>query len=149
MTDIPAGEVLATRRALAAKYGAKYNIPTELVCAVIEQESGWNPWAIRFEPAFEERYVRPLGLNPTQTVERSISWGPMQLMGQVARELGFIGNIPELCDPDTGVDWGCKKLRQCLDRAKGDEIQALLYWNGGSNAAYPAQVLARKSKYAM
>ena len=28
-------------------------------CAIIEQESAWNPWAVRYEPAFFARYVAP------------------------------------------------------------------------------------------
>jgi soluble lytic murein transglycosylase-like protein len=111
--------VLATRRALAAKYAAKYGIATELVCAVIEQESGWNNWAIRYEQGFYDHYVAPMNLSDTAGRSRAFSWGLMQLMGEVAREFGFMGQfLSELCDPDTGVDWGCKKLKKCLDDAK-------------------------------
>lgn len=141
-------EVLATRRALAAKYGAKYGITTELICAIIEQESGWNPWAYRYEPMFYDRYIIPLQVSEQTGRFRATSWGLMQLMGQVAREFGFIGEyFTQLCDPDTGVDYGCKKLKKCLDDAGGDETKALLRWNGGGAPAYAAQVLARKEKY--
>lgn len=144
MTD----EVLATRRSLAAKYAAKWGLETELVCAVIEQESSWNPWSTRPEEQFYQHYVVPLGLSWGTGIQRAMSWGLMQLMGQVARELGFVGPfLSELCDPDTGVDWGCKKLADCMKRANNDETAALLRWNGGSNAQYPAQVIARKAKY--
>jgi soluble lytic murein transglycosylase-like protein len=72
----------------------------------------------------------------------------MQVMGQVARESGFDGSfLSSLCDPENGLAVGCKVLRKKLDAARGDTTQALLAWNGGSNAAYPAQVLARKSRY--
>jgi len=33
------------------------------VCAVVEQESGWNPWAMRYEPQFFAKYVAPLYTN--------------------------------------------------------------------------------------
>jgi soluble lytic murein transglycosylase-like protein len=137
-----------SRRALAAKFAAKYNLTTELVCAVIEQESDWNPWAYRYEPAFYDRYIIPLGLSEQAGRFRATSWGLMQIMGQVAREFGFLGPFfSELCNPDTGVDFGCKKLARCMFLAKGDETQALLKWNGGGAADYPKQVLARKDKY--
>ena len=45
--------------ALAKKWATKYGLDPLIVCAVIEQESGWNPWASRFEPAFEQRYIKP------------------------------------------------------------------------------------------
>lgn len=142
-------EVLATRRALAAKYGAKYGISTELICAVVEQESNWNPWATRPEEGFYYRYVVPLGLTWGVSIQRSISYGLLQLMGQVAREFGFTGEfLTELCNPDVGLDYGCKKLKKCLDDAGGDETKALLRWNGGGAPGYAAQVLARKEKYA-
>ena len=38
-------------------------LDTALVCAVVEQESGWNPWAMRYEPAFFAKYVAPLYTN--------------------------------------------------------------------------------------
>ena len=47
------------RKALVAKYAVKYGLDLAIVCAVCEQESSWNTYAIRFEPAFEARYIKP------------------------------------------------------------------------------------------
>lgn len=121
-----------------------------LVCAVVEQESGWNPWAMRFEPGFLSHYVKPnLPEAPTTgEMARATSWGLMQIMGQVALEMGFEGRFySELCDPAAGLLWGCKKLAKCLDARGGDQEKALLMWNGGGNLQYPDQVLARVRKY--
>ena len=119
-----------------------------LVCAVIEQESAWDPHAIRYEPAFRARYVAPLGLPPTEEVARSISWGLMQVMGQVAREHGFAGKfLSALCDPATGLDTGCAVLSAKLAAAGGEVTRALQLWNGGANPDYAAQVLARLAAY--
>lgn len=123
-----------------------------LVCAVIEQESSWNTWSIRYEPAFFTKYVAPLytnnKVNASEAYARGFSWGLMQIMGEVARELGFSElYLSSLCDPATGIEWGCKQLRKKLDGAGGDLAKGLLAWNGGSNKDYPAQVLARMSKY--
>ena len=121
-----------------------------LVCAVIEQESGWSPWAMRFEPMFLKNYVKPhLPEAPTTgEIARATSWGLMQIMGQVALENGFEGRFfTELCDPATGIQFGCKKLRACLEARSEDNDKALLMWNGGGNANYPTQVLARMRKY--
>lgn len=131
-----------------AKYYARlHGLEGALVCAVVEQESNWAPWAIRYEPAFQTRYVEPQNLGPTETVARSISWGLMQLMGEVARELGFQGKLASLCDPDTGLEWGCKHLKAKLDAHGGDVTAGLLAWNGGGNKEYPEQVLARTGAY--
>lgn len=123
-----------------------------LVCAVVEQESSWNPWAMRYEPAFFTKYVAPLYTNnkiaATEAYARGISWGLMQVMGQVAREAGFDAQfLSALCDPEQALTVGCKVLRKKLDAASGDATRALLAWNGGANALYPAQVLARRSHY--
>ncbi len=123
-----------------------------LVCAVIEQESAWNPWAVRYEPAFFAKYVAPLYTNnkitATEAYARGFSWGLMQVMGQVARESGFDAQfLSSLCDPEQALAVGCKVLRKKFDAASGDTTRALLAWNGGANALYPAQVLARRAHY--
>lgn len=118
-----------------------------LTCAVCEQESGWNPWAIRYEPEFYQRYIAPLHLSPTVSMARSTSWGLMQLIGETAREAGYAGDLPMLCDPQTGLDWGLVHLKKQLVRAGGNEEAALQFWNGGSNSLYGTQVLARVAKY--
>jgi soluble lytic murein transglycosylase-like protein len=141
-------QVIETRRALAAKYAAKYSLSTELVCAVIEQESSWCQWSYRYEPGFYNHYILPLNLEEQVGRFRATSWGLMQIMGQTAREFGFIGQfMSELCDPDVGLDFGCKKLKKCIDDSGGDEALGLLKWNGGSNTEYPQQVLNRKARY--
>lgn len=132
-----------------AKYYARlHDLDGALVCAVIEQESNWAQYAIRYEPAFQQRYVEPMGLTPTETIARSISWGLMQLMGESAREMGFNGKMASLCDPDNGLEWGCKHLKAKMDAHSGDVTAGLLAWNGGGNKEYPEQVLARKDAYA-
>ena len=123
-----------------------------LVCAVIEQESAWNPWAMGYEPAFFTKYVAPLYTNnkitATEAYARGFSWGLMQVMGQVARESGLDAQfLSALCDPEQALAVGCKVLRKKFDAANGDTTRALLAWNGGANALYPAQVLARRAHY--
>jgi soluble lytic murein transglycosylase-like protein len=125
------------------------NIEPQLICAVCEQESGWNPWAMRFEPEFLQQYVAPDVGNDTERIARATSWGLMQVMGQTAREFGFAdAYLSALCLPSTGLQWGARVLARKLARAGGNVEMALLLWNGGGNKEYPAQVLARMGKYA-
>jgi soluble lytic murein transglycosylase-like protein len=129
-----------------------HGLAPELVCAICEQESGWNPWAVRYEPAFYERYISPLAdsraVTPTEASARAFSWGLMQVMGQVAREQGFAGSmLAELCEPKVGLEIGCSVLARKLALAKGDVARALLLWNGGSDKEYSAEVIARMEKY--
>ncbi len=130
-----------------------HGLSPQLVCAVVEQESAWNPWQIRYEPSFMSKYVAPLytagKITATEAYARAFSFGVMQVMGQTAREFGFEGvSLAELCDPQVGAEYGCRKLKHLLDRLKGDVNAALLAYNGGSNAQYAVQVLARLKNYA-
>jgi soluble lytic murein transglycosylase-like protein len=141
-------EIIQFARGLAARHG----LDAALVCAVCEQESGWDPWAIRYEPAFYERYVQPMIdggelSDETEARSRAFSWGLMQVMGQTAREHGYSGHMAGICDPATGIEVGCRVLAGKMAEAQGDVERGLLLWNGGADKAYPAQVLARKAKY--
>ena len=138
--------------ALAKRNAISYALDPALVCAVIEQESAWNTFAIRYEPAFFAKYVASLYTNNKVTASeayaRGFSWGLMQVMGQVARESGYDAPfLSAICDPQQGLALGCKVLRRKFDVSGGDTTRALLAWNGGANAAYPAQVLARRPHY--
>jgi soluble lytic murein transglycosylase-like protein len=133
----------------------RHALNPSLVCALIEQESAWNTHAIRYEPAFFAKYVAPLFTNnkvepPTNTEanSRAISWGLMQVMGQSARETGFIGQfLSELCDPSIGIEVGCLLLARKLGAAHGNVDEALQFWNGGANPNYAAEVRARMPNY--
>jgi soluble lytic murein transglycosylase-like protein len=137
---------------LARKTAVAHSLDPALVCAVVEQESSWNPWAMRYEPVFFARYVAALYTNnkvsASEAYARGFSWGLMQVMGQVAREHGFTEPfLSALCAPAEGLEVGCKVLRRKFDAASGDLLAALLAWNGGANPSYAAQVLARRPHY--
>ena len=144
-------QLLALARAAAQRRG----LAPELVCAVIEQESAWNPWALRYEPAFYERYVAPQLArgriaNEGEARARAFSWGLMQVMGEVARERGFDGAwLAQLCDPAVGLDVGCRVLAAKIAAAEGNVANALQLWNGGANPGYAAEVIARTPHYAV
>jgi soluble lytic murein transglycosylase-like protein len=147
LVSAPSQLILLARKAAAAQA-----LDPALVCAVVEQESAWNPWAMRYEPAFFTKYVASLYTNNKVSVSeayaRGFSWGLMQVMGQVARESGFDALfLSALCDPEQGLAVGCKLLRKKFDVVGADTTRALLAWNGGANPLYPVQVLARRAHY--
>ena len=133
---------------LVKQTAQRHGLDPRLVCAVIEQESSWNTYAMRYEPAFCSQYVIKIpGLTPTQQVARSISWGLMQVMGQTAWELGYRGDFPALCVPLNGIEFGCRKLAPEIAKANGDLQRALRSYNGGANPNYAGDVLARMKRY--
>lgn len=144
--------------ALARATAEAHQLDAALVCAICEQESAWNPWAIRYEPAFFAHYVAPQlaagQISNTEAQARAFSWGLMQVMGQVAREHNFgaefsknIAPLAQLCDPACGLDIGCAVFSAKLATAHGDATRALQLWNGGGNPNYPTEVLARMRDY--
>src|ERR1700731_4230641 len=144
---VPSQLVLLARRAAAAQ-----SLDPALVCAVVEQESAWNPWAMRYEPLFFAKYVASLYTNnkvsATEAYARGFSWGLMQVRGQVARESGFDALfLSALCDAEQGLAVGCKVLRKKFGAMASNTTRVLLAWNGGANPAYAAQVLARRAHY--
>jgi soluble lytic murein transglycosylase-like protein len=135
------------QRALADGLDAK------LIGAIIHQESSGHPYALRYEDGFFLKYLKGHSLSElkgyiprlcscqTELRARACSFGLMQIMGQVAREVGFKGEyLTELIDIKTNLEFGCKYLAKCLEKG-GTVEKGLLYWNGGANKNYPAQVL--------
>lgn len=134
----------------AARVAAQaHGLDPALVCALCHHESAnWKPFAFRFEQGFYDKYVKDMKLSPSEKMSRATSFGLMQVMGQVAREFGFAGDyLTELVDPVIGLEYGCKKLARCMDRANADVRQALLLYNGGGDKSYPDKVLAHLERY--
>ena len=130
---------------VVAGLAAKYGLDADLVHAICEVESSHNPLAIRFEPHFKLSYfprehASRLGCSyETELNAQATSWGLMQVMGCVARELGFDGWMPELCQDAVGVEYGCKLLQR-LYRRYDEEASIIAAYNAGS---------ARKDKSGM
>lgn len=104
----PAPPVVEQFNDLVLEHAARQALRPELVRAVIQVESGFNPLA-----------RSPKG-----------AMGLMQLMPQTAATLG----VRDPFDPDENIRGGTAYLRQLLDRYDGDETLALAAYNAGSGA---------------
>ena len=125
--------------ALAKQIATDQGLDPATFCGLVERESTWNNWKIRYEPAFLMRYVLPLNIDdPTEERARAFSWGPCQITGQLARELGYLGDFAGLCDWQVGLEWGAKGL------AKRGSLEA---YNGGGNPNYAAEVTKLAAAY--
>lgn len=109
----------------------------DLVRAIAQVESSYNPWAMRFEPAWRYFYFprehadRLMITAQTEEMMQATSWGLMQVMGSVARELGFDLELPRLCIPEMGLNYGCKKLKKLFARYQYEE-DVIAAYNAGS-----------------
>lgn len=135
----------------------QFGLDPDLVGAIIFKESGGLWWVHRYENSFYMRYLmgrtraRLGGHWPAQITaatekkNRAYSFGLMQIMGQVAREQGYVrDDLWELRDIPTNLYYGCKKLRQEIVRA-GSVEGGVIRYNGSIHLpgpkAYAADVL--------
>lgn len=114
-----------------------FGLDPYLIAGIVLQESNGDNYAIRHEPAFKYRFKvsqssKKNGITfSTESMLQGCSIGLMQVMGCVARELGFTENLLRLTDPVTGIKIGCQKLAQLSKKyKKQDEIIAS--YNAGS-----------------
>lgn len=143
---------------------ARHVLPPLLITAVIQTESGGNPWAWNPEPKYiwfwDVRRNRPFRMITQAEVNSQIppadfpclagdrdqewwaqqaSWGLMQVMGAVAREHGCVlPYLPQLCDPEQGIEFGCRHLSSLKGR-----FLAAHGWDGviaAFNAGSPRRV---------
>jgi soluble lytic murein transglycosylase-like protein len=136
---------------LARKVADQHGLHQATVCAIAEQESDWDPWATRYEPAFYIKYIQSYeaahAFDITEGRGRAFSWGLGQVMGQTAREHGYKGPLAAICDPQTGLDLLCTVYAHKASVTSGNMKAALAAYNGGSNLLYADQVVARMGKY--
>lgn len=126
---------------IARQHAREFRLPLDLVLAIIQVESAGDPEATRFEPhyrwlwdvagnapfrlsAAEAKAKQPprsfpahRGTTPaTEFIQQQTSFGLMQVMGAVARELGMARPLVALCETTTGIEYGCRQLRRLADR---------------------------------
>lgn len=122
---------------LIIKYSSSFQISADLVRAIVRVESAYNPWATRFESNWQFFYKikefakKARVTEDTEKVQQSMSWGLGQLMGSVARELGFDLELPQLCIPNYGIYYCCKKL-QLIEKRYQEPDQVISAYNAGS-----------------
>jgi soluble lytic murein transglycosylase-like protein len=126
----------------------RHGVPRTLLQAIITVESARNPWATRYEPHYrwlwdvfrkapyrqaDAVFPAPRGVSSaTEKTAQKTSWGLMQIMGAVGRELGFDRPfLTELCDPQINLEYGCRHLCNYYRRFGGWE-EATVAYNAGS-----------------
>lgn len=149
----------ATIAKVIAAGATDFGLPHDIVLAVCRKESSLNAWATRYEPDY--RYLwdnernRPYNVRSadmtldrapddfagvagatahTEWIAQQTSYGLMQPMGALARELGFKGYLSQLFNPVENVAIGCRHLRDLQKRyhSKYGWAGVLAAYNAGS-----------------
>lgn len=143
---------------------ARHGLDPILVAALVQQESAGpytlpdgsaNPYAIRVERGFWRRYGRAMIAWAKRSKSKNddrwmnypdiaaSSFGLCQVMYQVGLERGMDLKFPtELCDPEIGLEAGCRHLAWCLKQRQGRTEAALIRYNG--SRTYPAKVMGHR-----
>ena len=141
---MPAKPLPAPLDLLIQRQARLCSLPVDLVRAIVWVESGgdvhaWNPeppyryfWDVRRKTPFRsltelerasevppDDFPSLKGDRDAEWWGQAASWGPMQVMGAVAREHGFSAHFPALCDALHGVQYGCVHLDRLRDRFLG------------------------------
>jgi hypothetical protein len=139
---------------ITKKLAPGYSFDPILITAICEQESSYNPQAVRLENGFLVRYLSKSTLSPIIKALFATSFGLMQCLGQSLREIGYITNPSAIVNtvqqldlflgnPAFQIEWGMKWLDQKRKHAGDDPESFLQAWNGGGDAQYSRKVLDR------
>lgn len=150
-------------------------VDTKLILAIAEQESTFDETAVRMENGFYDRYIRHrTTFATTSSVLLSTSYGLMQMLGESLLEVGYFeffkdyanakagfqvimdarsqigitkGIDEYMLHPDWHIKTGIQHFTKKLGLAHSNIETALQYWNGGGNALYSKEVMARWEKF--
>ena len=136
MNDWKPNEKVTQWRRLAEYWGRQTECPAALILAVIEQESGGDKDAVRYEPEYEKRYkARCEEISDVADIAVpcvASSYGLMQLMlplawGYMSKEQRDGNVVAILCDPAQNVRFGAAHLGVLLRKelAKHNDVVSL------------------------
>lgn len=137
-----ASEPVSFHYDLVKIYARQYRLDPILVGSIIEIESNWDAWAVRFEPAWRyyldiTEHAEILGISRvTEQTMQACSWGLGQIMGSVARQYGFEDHLQKLCLPEINLEYMCRHLQNFMQRY-GVETDAISSYNQGSPRLTP------------
>lgn len=118
-------------------YAKQESLDTILIQAIAIKESGLNPVAMRYEPHWQylvkpADYAKTLGITEDTEINlQKFSYGVMQTMGSVARELGYRHMLSGLLEPSVSIEYGIRKILQI--KTKYSKLEDIISaYNAGS-----------------
>lgn len=114
-----------------------FNVDPNVVLAICKIESNLMPDKTRYEDHWKyfhevDFYAKSLGITVRTELElQKFSWGPMQIMGSVAREEGFEEDLPNLVEPTKALAVSLKKFNKLMGKYR-NLLDVVSAWNQGS-----------------
>ena len=112
----------------AVRYGMEHAMPVNRILGIVSAE-GWNASAPTWEPTVQEH-----------------SYGPMQILGSTARDMGYTGDLARLHEIRVGMRYGTKYLAD-RHRRYGDTCRAISAYNAGRPIAHNLPYVCRAAPY--
>ena len=145
---------------LAEKWSRQTGVPVALILATIEQESGGNPKATRYEPEYLDRYVRGNKKNEMiaetcklDYMQIATSYGLMQLMFPLAYGYGA-RSLEDVLDPDHNIRYGAAHLGTLIKNCRFPSTEMICirtvagaYNGAGSGSGYARNIEALYLQY--
>lgn len=119
------------------KHALKNGIDPDLALAIATVESSLNPFVMRYELGYRwtyhiTDYAHKLKItDATEEQLQKFSYGLFQLMGGLARTIGYDDHLPKILDPEINASLGCRHIKSLLIKFKG-ENDAISSFNQGS-----------------
>ncbi len=107
---------------LIKKYASEYDLDNKIVYGVVMQESRGDQFAVRYEKHYKwiedpKKHKPNICSTDTEIELQKMSFGLMQMMGGVFRQLGFEGWLTKvMIDPYIQLDYGCRFLARKIKR---------------------------------
>jgi soluble lytic murein transglycosylase-like protein len=118
-------------------WAAERKIDPALLTSICKVESNGNPWVARYEPGYRwlnrpAEYAHAIGMtHETEEMLQKTSFGLMQIMGGLARDLRFQGPLPALFDPEVNLNYATLHIQKLLWKY-GEESDVIAAYNAGS-----------------
>lgn len=135
-------EIINLVRNIASREGVDPDIAAA-ICTV-ESNAMYPERCCRYEKNYayiteSKRHAFKNGITEdTEIQHQKMSWGPMHVMGGVARELGFTEPLPLLMQPAYGVYYGILKLKELAAKYEND-LSVIAAYNAGSARKLPGK----------
>lgn len=114
-----------------------HSIEIHFIFALIEAESNWDQWAVKYEPGYRWAVKNP-DLNgfkcSKDTIDgmQSFSYGLCQIMGSHFYEFGYKGFCTQLLEPNLNIEIACKLLKWLKEKWGDNPASLYAAYNAGS-----------------
>lgn len=127
-------------RELISSVAANHGVDDNYLYSLVMVESAGKPWVSRIEYHYPylvtpKLYSQKLGITEsTEVMNQRTSYGLVQIMGGVARELGWQSHLPKIFTPHINLNLGLTLIKKLMKKYDDDmdKVSAAYNWGHAS-----------------